>query len=508
MKTTITLISLACSLLSITSAQKLPNIVLIYADDLGYGDVSCYGATKIQTPNIDKLAAEGRKFTDAHSPSAVCTPSRYGLLTGEYPFRADIWGPSGITRELLIQPSRTTIASLLKQAGYDTSIFGKWHLGFTNGVNDFSKPLRPGPNDLGFDYYFGVPIVNSAPPYVFVENDKIVGETADDPIKYVGTKAKNTTPITPLTPKIHGGRTPNRFSGAKAAHALYNDFELSTTLTEHAVKWISERDEDPFFLYFPTTNIHHPFTPAEQFQGTSQLGLYGDFTHELDWTVGEIVKALEEKGVADNTIIIFTSDNGGMANYNGQEALQSGHQINGELLGFKFGVWEGGHRVPFIVKWPGQVPAGTSSDQLISSIDMLATFAAITGQELENTADSVNILSTFTENHETPVRAELLLHPSKRSHLSLREGKWVYIPAQGSGGFSRGPGSHGAGGPVMATFAGKVNSDIVDGKLKDNAPAAQLYDLEADLGQTTNLHDQHPDIVSKMQAKLKALTGK
>lgn len=480
--------------------SKPPNVVLIFVDDLGYGDLSCYGATHIQTPHIDKLAAQGRKFTDAHSASAVCTPSRYGLLTGEYPMRANIWGPSHPTSKLLIDTEKLTIADVFKNAGYTTSCFGKWHLGFTNGVNNYDQPLRPGPQDLGFDYYFGVPVVNSAPPYVYVENDKIVGATPDDPIKFEGKKSKNVTPLTQLT-KEHGNRVPNWFSGADKAHKLYNDFDLGTQLTNRATKWIGEQKDKPFFLYFSTTNIHHPFTPAKQFQGTSEAGWYGDFVHELDWMVGEVVKTLEEQGVDEDTLIIFTSDNGGMMNHGGQAAYKLGHKINGELLGFKFGIWEGGHRVPFIAKWPGKIEAGTTSDQLISGVDMLATFASVTGQDIATLPkiDSIDALPVLTGDPTESVRNELLLHANSKSHLSLRKGKWVYIPEKGSGGFKGGPGQHAGGGPRMVQFVGGVNSDIENGKFKKNTPQAQLYNLEEDLAQTKNVYAEHPEVVKEMQ---------
>ena len=484
-------------------ASEKPNIVLIFVDDLGYGDVGCYGATKVKTPNIDKLAADGKRFTDAHSASAVCTPSRYGLLTGEYPMRGKIWGPCPPLSKLLIDTEKLTLADVLKNAGYETSCFGKWHLGFGDGKNLYTKPLRPGPQDLGFDYYFGVPVVNSAPPYVYVENDKIVGATPDDPIKFEGKKAENVTPLTPLNEE-HGNRVSNWFSGAAEAHKLYNDFDLGTQLTERATKWISERDENPFFVYLSTTNIHHPFTPAEQFQGTSAAGWYGDFIHELDWMVGEVVKTLEEKGIADNTLVIFTSDNGGMINHGGQAASKLGHKLNGDLLGFKFGVWEGGHRVPFIAKWPAKIKSGTTSDQLISGIDLLATFTAITGQDVEALPkiDSINALPALVEESAEPVRKELVLHAKSKSHLSLRKDNWVYIPKQGSGGFNGGPGTHAAGGPAMVTFVGGKNSDIENGKIKKKSPPAQLYDLAADPSQTKNLYKEHPEVVEEMKKTL------
>ncbi|MGJ8694681.1 MAG: sulfatase-like hydrolase/transferase [Verrucomicrobiaceae bacterium] len=504
----------AVSLSLLSASEKPPNVVLIFADDLGYGDLGCYGATKLKTPNIDKLAAEGRKFTDAHSASAVCTPSRYGLLTGEYPFRGangkGIWGPAPITSPLLIPTETLTIADVFKNSGYDTAVFGKWHLGFGEGANKWNAPLRPGPQDLGFDYYFGMPVVNSAPPYVYVENDRIVGSDPDDPIKLLGRDARKDqiTPITPIKPE-ESQRSRNQFGGAKKAHALFNDYEVGTKLTEKATGWIKDRKEKPFFCYFATTNVHHPFTPAKRFQGSSESGVYGDFVHELDWIVGEVVKTLEEKGLTDNTLIIFTSDNGGMFNLGGRAAAELGHRINGDLLGSKFGIWEGGHRVPFIAKWPGEIEAGSVSDQLTISVDLLSTFAALTGQKLENPKDSINMLPALTGNPAEPLRSEMFITPSKPSHMSYRKGKWMYIPAKSDGGFSGSkPGQHAWGGPAVAKLVHTPNSDIEDGKLKKNASPAQLYDLEADPNQTKNLYLEHPEIVKEMAAVLNQVRPK
>lgn len=505
--------SLVLLLLSLTVPATLaeevpPNVVLIFADDLGYGDLGCYGATKLKTPNIDKLAAEGRRFTDAHSAAAVCTPSRYGLLTGEYPFRANggkgIWGPAPVTSPLLIDTETQTIADLFKESGYDTAAFGKWHLGFGEVKNDWQEPLRPGPQDLGFDYYFGMPVVNSAPPYVYVENDRIVGSNPDDPLVHVGRGGKGVTPIIPIPPEA-AQRSPNQFKGAIAAHKLFNDYEVGTKLTEKATDWIESRDEKPFFLYFSTTNVHHPFTPAKRFQGTSECGVYGDFVHELDWIVGEVMASLKKAGVDENTLVIFTSDNGGMFNLGGRVAAEKGHKINGDLLGSKFGIWEGGHRVPFIAWWPGKIEANTVSDQLISGVDMMASFAALTGKELGSAErkDSINILPALTGNPDGPLRTRLIVGPHKPTHLGLREGRWMYIPARNDGGF-RGskPGQHAWGGAAVTKLVGTPNSDIEDGKLKNDAAPAQLYDLESDRNQTKNLYHNYPEVVKEMAALL------
>lgn len=491
------------------SAAAPPNVVLIFADDLGYGDLGCYGATKLKTPNIDRLAAEGIRLTDAHSASAVCTPSRYGLLTGEYPFRANegkgVWGPSGITAPLLIPTEMLTIADIFKAKGYDTAVFGKWHLGFGKGKNDWQEPLRPGPQDLGFDYYFGMPVVNSAPPYVYVENDRVVGGTPDDPLVFHGPNTKEkVTPITPIR-KEEAQRVPNWFGGAVEAHMLFNDYEVGTKLTQKVTQWIESREGKPFFAYFATTNVHHPFTPAKRFQGKSEAGPYGDFTQELDWIVGEVRKSLEKAGVANNTLIVFTSDNGGMFNLCGRKAARLGHKINGDLLGSKFGAWEGGHRVPFIAWWPGRIEAGAVSDQMLSNVDMLATFAAVVGYELsdETRQDSINMLPVLIGMADKPLRTEMVVSPFWKTHLCLRQGKWMYIPAQSDGGFMRKPiTDHAWGGTYVLELAGTPNSDVVDGEIKKDAPPAQLYDLAVDLSQTTNLYHQHPEIVAKMKAML------
>lgn len=499
-------VSLLFALVALASAaERPPNVVLIFTDDLGYGDLSCYGATKVQTPNIDRLAREGRRFTDAHSASAVCTPSRYALITGEYPLRsnggAGTWGPLSPTSGMIIPTDTLTIGKVFQKQGYATACLGKWHLGFKTAKCDWQVPLRPGPQDVGFDHYFGVPLVNSGSPYVYVEDETYLGYDPKDPLVYGGKPASPT----PTFPEAASRKSPNRFGGALKAHKIYDDEKTGTLLTERAIKWITQNKDNPFFLYFPTPNIHHPFTPAPRFLGTSQCGYYGDFIHELDWMVGEILKCLDDHGLAEDTLVIFTSDNGGMANLAGRNAIKAGHKINGDLLGFKFGVWEGGHRVPFIARWPGRIKAGTESDQLICNVDMLATFMALTGQKPETLKgkDSVNILPTMVGDPEEPVREDLLLAPHKKANLGIRKGKWMYIGAKGSGGFGGGkPGAHAWGGPPATALVGSVNSDIENGRFKKNAPPAQLYDLDFDPNQTKNLYREYPEVVKEMEALL------
>ena len=478
---------------------QLPNIVLINADDLGFGDLGCYGALAVDTPNIDQLARGGRRFVDAHSASAVCSPSRYGLLTGRYPLRRNFWGPVPLRTPLTIDTRRPTIASVLKSHGYATACIGKWHLGFGDKAPDWNGELKPGPLELGFDHYFGIPAVNSGPPFVYIEDHRVVGLEAKDPFVY--GKAS----VTRRMPEKGGYRA---IGGAKAAHQRYVDDEIGTTLARRAKGWLRSRESDrgrPFFLYLATTNIHHPFTPAKRFVGTSRCGRYGDFIHELDWIVGEVLATLEEIGAADNTLVILTSDNGGMLNATAQKAWRAGHRLNGPLLGFKFGAWEGGHRVPFIARWPGKIPAGTTCAALISQTDLLATFRAIVGARApaDEKLDSINQLSTLLGTATAPARTSLVISPNSPKHLALREGRWMYIPARGGGGFQgKKVGAHLLSDEFAMPFTEQRNSDVVDGRIRAGAPRAQLYDLRRDPRQAHNVHDAHPDVVARLSATL------
>ncbi len=480
-----------------SAAGGRPNVVLILVDDLGYGDVGCYGATRVKTPNIDRLAREGRRFTDAHSASAVCTPSRYSLLTGEYAFRRGIFGPVMNPSPLVVDPSRPTVAGVLKRQGYATACIGKWHLGFGSQPKpDWNAELKPGPLECGFDHYFGIPVVSSHPPFVLVENRRVLGLDPADPLVYGGTPPTQPFPEKMMAPAISGG---------KAAHALYRDEELGTLLTEKAVGWMREHKGAPFLLYFATPHIHHPFTPHARFKGTSGCGRYGDYIHELDWMVGGVLRALDELGLAGETLVVLTSDNGGMLNQGGQDAWRAGHRLNGDLLGFKFDAWEGGHRVPFIARWPGKIEAGSTSGQLICHVDLLATLAALTGAALVpgDGPDSVNVLEALLGVPGKSIRDELVLAPSRRENLALRQGRWVYIGARGGGGFAgKKPGEHALGGPAALAFTGEINSDIEGGQFRADAPDAQLYDLVTDPSQAKNVIREHPDVAARLKARL------
>lgn len=480
--------------------ERAPNIVLINADDLGYGDLGCYGAMLLRTPNIDRLAKEGRRFTDAHAASAVCSPSRYGLMTGRYPLRKNLWGPIPLRAKLAIDPERPTLASVLHEAGYATACVGKWHLGFGDREPvDWNADLAPGPLELGFDHYFGVPTVNSGPPFVYVEGHRVVGHDPDDPLVY-GRES-----VTRRYPEKGGYRA---IGGGEAAHRRYVDEEVGTTLAEHAVAWLGKQDASrPFFLYLATTNIHHPFTPAQRFVGTSQCGRYGDFVHELDWIVGRVLDTLDEMGVADETLVVFTSDNGGMFHCTGQKSWRMGHRMNGALLGFKFGAWEGGHRVPFVARWPGRIPAGSTSSGLLSHCDLLATFAGLVGRNLASAAvvDGVDQLQALTGEPGTSARTTLVVSPNSPRHLTVRKGDWVYIPARGAGGFQgRKVGEHLFSDEYALPFTGRENSDVANGRVRAEAPGAQLYHLGRDPYQTTNLIAREPAVAAELQELLRS----
>ncbi len=481
------------------AAATKPNVIIINIDDLGYGCLSSFGATKVQTPNIDRLASEGRIFSDMHSASAVSTPSRYGLMTGEYPFRENIFGVATFETQLLVDQDKLTIADVMQRSGYATAVIGKWHLGFDEKKPNWNGDLKPGPLELGFDYYFGVPLVNSGPPFVFVENHNIYGYDPADPF------VLGQVPETKLYP---AKKVSDKIGGAKAAHALYDDEMLGTELTTRSVKWIKEHKNEPFFLYFATTHIHNPITPHPRFVGTSEAGIYGDFIHELDWMVGEVLNTLDEEGLSENTMVIFTSDNGAMLNWSGFDAMELGLKINGDLFGFKFDSWEGGHRVPMLVRWPAKIKAGSVSNQLISNVDILHSLAALVGYELAegDAPDSYNMLPAILGETEEQLREELLSASRNSGNFAYRKGDYVYINKQGGGGFNTSePGSAGFGGAYAANYFGRENSDMEGDGYKADAPKVQLYNLMEDIEQTTNLAKVETEKLAEMQASFKQL---
>ncbi len=463
-------------LLALVAAQPLqaggkkqgpPNIIFLMADDLGTGDLGCYNKkSKIPTPNFDRLAASGVRFTDSHTPSAVCTPTRYGVLTGRYCWRSRLKrGVLNGYSPLLIETDRMTLASFLRSQGYHTGVVGKWHLGLGNAAKvDYSRPLTPGPNTVGFDYFFGIPASLDMAPYVYVENDRVV-EAPTDTVK--GSKMRR-----------HGG---GGFWRAGPIAPSFDFNEVLPKITEKAVSYIEKRakHKQPFFLYMPLSAPHTPWMPLKKFQGKSKAGPYGDFVVQVDWTVGQILDALDRLKVADNTLIIVTSDNG--AHWLPQDIRMFGHLANFIFRGQKADIWEGGHRVPFLVRWPGHTKKGTTCDETICHTDMLATFAGILGKKLPKNAgeDSFNILPAILGKNKSPIR-EATIHHSANGTFAIRQGDWVFIEKLGSGGFSK-----------PRTL-----------KPKPGGPKGQLYNLAKDIGQKNNLYLQEPQVVTRLQSLL------
>lgn len=461
-----------------------PNIIYILADDMGIGDVkSLYPKGKILTPHLDRLASQGMTFTDAHTSSAVCTPTRYGLLTGRYNWRTRLQnGVLGGFSAPLIAPDRLTVATLLKQQGYVTACVGKWHLGMNwplkeNGVADdkgnfagaykdawkidYTKPIQRGPNAVGFDYYFGISASLDMPPYMYIENDKAVK-----------------VPI--VTKELWKGRP----------GPAVEDFRLDDVLprfTTHAVKFIEQQTQaakegKPFFLYMPLASPHTPIAPSGDWKGKSKINEYADFVMETDDAVGQVMAAVEKAGLIENTLFIFTTDNGCSPAANIAELNKHGHDPNAGMRGHKADIFEGGHRVPFIVRWPAKIKAGSTSDQTICLTDLMATCAAILNVKLPDNAgeDSVNLLPAFTGEASAPLR-EATVHHSINGSFAIRQGKWKLALAPGSGGWSE---------PRPGT------------KAAAELPEVQLYDLSADLAETQNLQAEHPEVVQKLRALL------
>jgi arylsulfatase A-like enzyme len=446
---------------------RVPNIVLILADDLGYGDLSCYNKdSKIPTPNLDRLAGQGMRCTDAHTPSSLCTPTRYGLLTGRYCWRTSL--KKGVLNgysPFLIEPKRLTAASLLKQHGYVTAGIGKWHLGLGDAKKtDFGTPLRPGPISAGFDTYFGIPASLDMPPYVFIENE--------------GVTEAPTASIQDSAMRRQGGSGFWR-AGAIAPH--FKHLDVLPKITARAVDVVRKQSADkPFFLYLALTGPHTPWMPTEEFRGKSKAGYYGDFVAQVDASVGRVLKALDDAKLADNTLLIFTSDNG--AHWLPEDIEKWGHRANDGLRGQKSDIWEGGHRVPFLVRWPGRVAAGRTSKELICLTDFLATVAAVVGAKLPADAgeDSYNLLPALRgDKLDKPIRAAIV-HHSGDGTFAIRQGPWKLAMALGSHGFSK-------------------PHDI---KPKPGEAKGQLYNLEDDPQERENLWLKKPEIVARLTALL------
>ena len=479
------------------AAPAKPNIVLLYADDLGYGDTGCYGAKRVPTPNIDRLAAQGLRFTDAHCAASTCTPSRYAMLTGEYAWRKKGTGVLPGDAPLIIEPGRTTVATVLRGAGYKTGIVGKWHLGLGRGGLDWNGDIAPGPLELGFDYCFLMPATGDRVPCVYVENHRVVGLDAKDPMKvsfaeYIGEEptGKEHPELLRMAPShghdqtiVNGVSRIGYMSGGKAAR--WSDEDMADTYVKKAEEFIAQNKAAPFFLYFATHDIHVPRQPHARFAGQSELGVRGDVIMEFDWCVGAVLAALEKHGLAENTLVILSSDNGPVVDdgyRDGAKEKLGDHTPAGPLRGGKYSIFEGGTRVPFVVRWPGRVKPGVS-DALICQVDFPATFAALTGQSFDTktSPDSENILPALLGDSATG-RAQLVEHSGG---LALRQGAWKFIPAH----------------PGAKRFA---ETDTEPG----NDPAIQLYDLATDLGETKNLATAHAEKAAELATLLTAERAK
>lgn len=481
-------------------AQQKPNVIFIYADDLGYGDLSCYGATKIKTPNIDKLAAKGIRFTNAHCTSSTCTPSRYGLMTGRYPWRQEGTGVLPGDAALIIPTDKTTLPKVFKQAGYKTAIVGKWHLGLGTSVEkNWNTEIKPGPNETGFDYSFIFPATADRVPTVFLENKNVVGLDPNDPIEVDYSKKIGNEPTGKDNPELlkmmassnHGhdqtivngiGRIGYMTGGKKAR---WTDEEVSFTFVEKTKAFIKENKTSPFFLFYGATEPHVPRMPATLFKGKSGLGYRGDAILQLDWLVGEIVKEVETAGITKNTIIIFSSDNGPVLDdgyIDGAVTELNGHTPLGVLRGGKYSAFEGGTRIPFIISWPGKTQ-NKVSPALVSQMDFLASFAKMFKISIP-VGDAID-----SENHLDALMGKTSagrnVFVEQAGSLSIINGDWKYIYPS-------------AGAAVLAL------TQIESGKLS----TAQLYNLKDDIGEKNNLADKYPDKVKELETLLKTIKEK
>lgn len=474
-----------------------PNIVFILADDLGYGDLNCFGATKVTTPNIDRIAERGIRFTNAYSPHSVCTPSRYGLLTGQYAWRTwngheTVWAND----PLLIDIKRTTLPKIFKSFGYKTAIIGKWHLGYgapgTPGWDDlrgpdYNRDLKPGPLEVGFDYYYGIPHAGQE-PHMYIENHRVLNLT--DSMRIILDKRFLNRPSY-LERK---GQPPaHTFEGYESAK--YKQEDVAVNLAAKAVDWINKQGKAPFFLLFTPRNIHTPLAPNERFANTSKIGVYGDFINELDWSVGEIIKALEKKGIRDNTILVFASDNGGVTNYMPSEKIEvEGHYPNGPFFGQKTEVYEGGVHIPLIVSWPHHFAQGKVSEKLVALTDWTATFAALFKYPLKwnEGEDSFSFLGELTNTKPSGSQRQSVVVDSRAGLLGIREGDWKFISGKGGGSGKWWK-------PLQNNQMVPHQWNYPENK-KD--PPGQLYNLKDDPGETTNLYYERYDIVVKLRAEL------
>ena len=458
------------------ASANRPNIVLILSDDYGWGSVGCYGAAGVKTPNLDRLAQEGRRFTHAYAPGSVCSPSRYGLMTGRYYWRTPVKDGKvlPVNAPLHIETNRLTLASLCKSQGYRTAAFGKWHLGLTTGrVTDWSVPLRPGPLQIGFDHYYGMAANIGNSPHSFIDDEEVTGHIPGEPIIVEG-----------------GGEAAKHTSGV---HKNWEPDHVMATVVSNMIAWIEASRQQPFFVYYAPNAVHEPIVPNPRFQG-SPYGKYGDFIAELDWSVGQVLATLDKLKLADQTLVIFTSDNGGVVNpgnASASAALKAGLKINGPLKGGKHSEWEGGFREPFLVRWPGKVPASTVSDQVICLTDVLATLASIFNAPLPkgNAEDSFDVLRAFTEPKPgAPVRDHVILQSADATY-DFRMGDWKLVER--------------ANAPSFESVRNKRKTEAAEKKKKKAASRKdELYNLKEDPAETKDVIAANTDRAAAMKKLL------
>lgn len=476
-----------------TQPSTKPNIIIIYTDDQGYGDVSALNPeAKFQTPNIDRIANEGMIFTDGHSSDGVCTPSRYSLLTGRYSWRTSLKnGVLGADGPCLIEQGRMTLASLLRDQGYQTAMIGKWHLqmefvGKKEEGRDWSAPFQEGPIEHGFDYFYGIPASMNYGILTYLENDRVI----DPPVLWTKKKAVTDprsfrSAVRPhdyrMTPPFN--QEPGEGGGWIEAAPSFNDELVLETFANKAVNYIEEaaKREKPFFLYLPLTSPHLPHCTHPDFRGRSDCGNYGDFMEETDHRVGQVLKALDDHGIAENTLVIFSSDNGPETNYEYQGATH-GHYSSLHFKGGKRDIYEGGHRVPFLMRWPAVIKAGSKVDIPVCQTDYLATIAAILGVSLpENAAeDSYNLLPALQGDGYDPSIRGPVIHHSASGHFAIRDGKWKLNMFRGSGG------------SLKPRFVAPKAGEAI----------FELYDLATDPAETHNLALERPETVKQLKAAI------
>ncbi|MCS7463939.1 arylsulfatase [Paenibacillus doosanensis] len=453
------------------AGKDKPNIVYILADDMGYGDVSCLNEhSKLHTAHLDGMAAAGMRFTDGHSSSAVCTPSRYSILTGRYNWRSSLkQGVMNGYSKPLIEEGRMTVASLLKEAGYRTACIGKWHLGLDWAPSggqpsdvDYEQPVRNGPNAYGFDYYYGISASLDMPPYVYIENDRVTA--APDRI----TRAVDDTAWWREGP-----------TGADFCHE-----EVLPRCTEKVLETIDRLRDEPFFIYYPLPAPHTPIMPTKEFLGKSGTNRYGDFVLMCDDVVGQILQKLEACGLTRNTIVLFTSDNGCSPKADYGALAEFGHNPSYIFRGQKADIYEGGHRVPLLVQWPERIAAGSVSQEPVCLTDLMATVAEIVGVRLPEDAaeDSVSNLPVWLGREGDGPLREAIVHHSINGSFSIRKGDWKLELCPGSGGWS----------------------DPRPGQEPEGSPAVQLYDLSRDIGERVNVQHEYPEIVEELTSLLRA----